>query len=153
MGSATRALCNPLKSLSSYLSYLLLSSKFFDTQVPSIFTEELALPRHARCVLSRLRYNGRRLLLSSYLSEIGRIENPSCSACDLLFQDTFHVQTFAPLALWRLSISLRPLVQALGSCPAFRALWASAMSPSRGRGRVTTNIFYIVHSKICARLI
>ena len=27
------------------------SSKFFDTQVPSISTEELVLPRHARCVL------------------------------------------------------------------------------------------------------
>ena len=32
------------------------SSKFFDTQVPSISTEELVLPRHARCVLSRLRW-------------------------------------------------------------------------------------------------
>ena len=30
------------------------SSKFFDTQVPSISTEELVLPRHARCVLSLL---------------------------------------------------------------------------------------------------
>ena len=30
------------------------SSKFFDTQVPSISTEELVLPRHARCVLSSL---------------------------------------------------------------------------------------------------
>ena len=39
------------------------SSKFFDTQVPSIFTEELVLPRHARCVLSRLRCNGHSLLL------------------------------------------------------------------------------------------
>ena len=34
------------------------SSKFFDTQVPSISTEELVLPCHARCVLSRLRCNG-----------------------------------------------------------------------------------------------
>ena len=34
------------------------SSKYFDTQVPSISTEELVLPRHARCVLSRLRCNG-----------------------------------------------------------------------------------------------
>ena len=34
------------------------SSKFFDTQVPSISTEELVLPRHARCVFSRLRCNG-----------------------------------------------------------------------------------------------
>ena len=44
------------------------SSKFFDTQVPSISTEELVLPRHASCVLSRLRCNGHSLLLSSYLS-------------------------------------------------------------------------------------
>ena len=53
------------------------SSKFFDTQVPSISTEELVSPRHARCVLSRLRCNGQSLLLGSYLSRIGRIENPS----------------------------------------------------------------------------
>ena len=57
------------------------SSKFFDTQVPSISTEELVLLRHARCALSRLRCNGYSLLLSSYLYRIGRIENPSCSAC------------------------------------------------------------------------
>ena len=38
------------------------SSKFFDTQVPSISTEELVLPRHARCVLSRLSCNGHSLL-------------------------------------------------------------------------------------------
>ena len=31
---------------------ILSSSKFFDTQVPSTSTEELVLPRHARCVLS-----------------------------------------------------------------------------------------------------
>ena len=57
-----------------------ISSKYFDTQVPSISTEELLLPRHARCVLSRLRGNGHSLLLGSCLSRIGRIENPSCSA-------------------------------------------------------------------------
>ena len=58
-----------------------ISSKLFDTQVPSISTEELVLPLHARCVLSRLHCNGQSLLLGSYLSRIGRIENPSCSAC------------------------------------------------------------------------
>ena len=57
------------------------SSKLFDTQVPSTSTEELVLPRHARCVLSRVQCNGHSLLLGSYLSRIGRIENPSCSAC------------------------------------------------------------------------
>ena len=33
------------------------SSKFFDTQVPAISTEELVLPRQGRCALSRLRCN------------------------------------------------------------------------------------------------
>ena len=67
------------------------SSKFFDTQFPSISTEELVLPRHARCVLSRLRCNGHSLLLGSYLSRIGRIENPSCSACGHSSQDISHL--------------------------------------------------------------
>ena len=62
------------------------SSKFFDRQVSSIFIEELVLPRHARCVLSHLRCNGRSRLLSSYLTRIGRIENLSCSACGHLSQ-------------------------------------------------------------------
>ena len=44
------------------------SSKFFDTQVPSISTEELVVPHHACCVLLRLRFNRHCLLLSSYLS-------------------------------------------------------------------------------------
>ena len=49
------------------------SSKFFDTQISSFSAKELVLPHHARCVLSRLRCNGHSLLLSSYLSRIGRI--------------------------------------------------------------------------------
>ena len=72
------------------------SSKFFDTQVPSISTEELALPRDARCVLSRLRCNGYSLLLGSYLSRIGRIENPFCSACGHPSQDTSHLILHCP---------------------------------------------------------
>ena len=48
------------------------SSKYFDTQVSSISAEELLLPRHARCVLSRLPCNGHSLLLGSYLTRIGR---------------------------------------------------------------------------------
>ena len=82
------------------------------------------LPRHARCVLSRLRCNGHSLLLSSYLSRIGRIENPCCSACGHSVPGHLSSHSalssyglFAPLTLWRLSVSLRPLVQTLGSCP------------------------------------
>ena len=73
-----------------------LSSKFFDTQVPSISTEELVLPRHVRCDFSCLRCNGHSLLLSSYLCRIGRIENPSCSACGHSSQDTSHLILHCP---------------------------------------------------------
>ena len=72
------------------------SSKFFDTQVPSISTEELVLPCHARCVLSRLRCNRHSLLLNSYLSRIGRIENSSCSACEHPSQDTSDLIVHCP---------------------------------------------------------
>ena len=72
------------------------SSKYFDTQVPSIYNEELVLPRHARCVLSHLRCIGHSLLLGSYLSRIGRIENPSCSTCGHLSQDTSHLILHCP---------------------------------------------------------
>ena len=54
------------------------------------------LPRHARCVLSRLRCNGHSLLLGSYLSRIGRIENPSCSACGHSSQDISHLILHCP---------------------------------------------------------
>ena len=72
------------------------SSKYFDTQVPSISTEELVLPRHARCVLSRLCCNGHSLLLGSYFSRIVRIENPSCSACGHPSQDISHLILHCP---------------------------------------------------------
>ena len=72
------------------------SSKFFDTQFPSISTEELVLPRHARCVLSRLRCNGHSLLLGSYLSRIGRTENSSCSASGHSSQDISHLILHCP---------------------------------------------------------
>ena len=74
----------------------IVSSKFFDMQVPSISTEELVLPRHACCVLSCLHCNGHSLLLGSYLSRIGRIENPSCSDCGHLSQDTSHLILHCP---------------------------------------------------------
>ena len=54
------------------------------------------LPRHARCVLSRLRCNGHSLLLGSYLLRIGRIENPSCSTCGHSSQDTSRLILHCP---------------------------------------------------------
>ena len=120
------------------------SSKFFDTQVPSISTEEPVLPGHARCVFSRLRCNRHSLLLGSYLSSIGRIENSSCSACGHSSQDTSDLILHCPAmdslrhSLFGDSLSLQPLVQALGSCSASGAPWSPSMPPFLGRGRVTT---------------
>ena len=74
------------------------SSKFVDSQVPSISIEKLVLPRHTRCVLSRLRCNRHTLLLSSYLFRIVRIAKPSCSACVHSSQDTSHLILCCPAA-------------------------------------------------------
>ena len=121
------------------------SSKLFDTQALSISTEELVLPRHTRFVLSRLCCDGHSIQMTSYLSRIGRIENPSCSACRHPSQDISHLiqhcpaTDSAPLAVWRLFVSLRPLVQALGSCPASGAPWSSAIPPSLGKGLGNNN--------------
>ena len=82
----------------------------------------LVLLRHARRVPSRLRCKEHSLLVSFYQFIIGKIENPYCSACRHSSQDTSPTLSsyglFAPLALWRLSDSLRPLVQTLKSFPA-----------------------------------
>ena len=109
-----------------------ISSKFFDTQIPSIFTEEPVLPRHARCVFSRLRCNRHSLLLSSYLSKIDRIENPSCSACGHSSQETSHLilhrpatDSLAILCLFTISGPGR------GKLPRSKAPWSSAMSPQQ----------------------
>ena len=116
------------------------SSKFFDTQVRSISTEKLVLPYHAHCVLSHLCCNGHSLLLRFYHFRIDRIARPSCSACRHLSSHSalYSYGLFVLLTLWQLSASLRPLVQALGSCLASGTPWSSTMPPSLGRGRVTT---------------
>ena len=74
------------------------------------------------------------------VSRIGRFENPSCSSCGHLSSHSAlsSYGLLALLALKRLSVSLRPLVQALGSCPASGVPWSSALFPSLGRDRVAT---------------
>ena len=47
-------------------------------------------------VSSRLRCNGHSLLLNSFLSRIGRIENPFCSACGHSSQGTSHLTLHYP---------------------------------------------------------
>ena len=116
-------------------------SKFFDTQVPSIATEQLVLPCYARWFSLVYAATG-----TAYcyvlISKIGRIENPSCSACGHSSQDTSHLILHCPATdslRHSLPVSLRPLVQTLGSCLVSGAPWSSAMSPSLGRGRVINN--------------
>ena len=87
---------------------------------------------------SRLRCQGHNLLLSSYLTRIGRIYDSSCSACGHLSQDVSHLilyyaaTDFLRCTLFGDSLSLQPLDLASGD------LWSSAMLPSLERGRVTT---------------
>ena len=140
-------------SLSSYLSYALfsdwrrtVSSKFFDTQVPLISTEELVLPRHARCVLSSLRCNEHSLLLSSYLSRIGRSMNPCCSACGHSSQDTSRFILHCPATNFWAARSLATRYLFTTSGPDFGELagfWCSmvfhhAPNPRKGSGKTTT---------------
>ena len=103
------------------------------------------LPRHARCVLSCLRCNGHSLLLGSYLSKIGRIENPSCSACGYSSQEPLISFCTVQLRPLRATHSLATLCLSttsgptLENCPASGAPWSPAMPPSLGRGWVTNN--------------
>ena len=143
--------CSPSSLISRIHSCLFsdwkrtVSLKFLDTQVPSISTEELVLPRHARCVLSRLRCNGHKF--SVKLLSLQDWKNRALFMQRLRTLTPEHLLShsalssyglFAHLALWQLSVSLRPLVQAMGSCPASSAPWCSAIFPPLGRGRVTT---------------
>ena len=121
------------------------SSKFFDTQVPSVSTEELVLPRYARCVLSRLRCNGHSLLLGSYLTRIGRIENPSCSACGHSSHSALSSYGLLCHSVFVDSlVSLRPL----GSCP---ASGAPCPVPRKGSGKQQDlgNYYFLNVSALC----
>ena len=114
------------------------SPKFFGTQVPTISIKELVLSRHACCVLSHLCCNRHSLLLSSYFSRIGRIENPSCRTLvtgHLSFHSALSsYRFFVLLTLWRLSVSLQSLVQTLESCLVSGAPWSSAPCPHPSEG-------------------
>ena len=115
------------------------SSKFFDTKIPSISTEELVPSRHAPCILSRLRCNEHGLLLSSLLSRIGRSENPSCSACGHPSSHSalFSYELLAQLTLWRLYLSTTSGPDP-GELLGFGGSMVFLHAPSLGRGRATT---------------
>ena len=101
------------------------------------------LPRHARCVLSRLRWYGHSLVLGSYLFRIGRIENPSCSAFGHWSQDTSHLILHCPAtdSLRRLLLATTSgLSMTSGPDPGeLHGFWGSmvyrhALNPSEGVG-------------------
>ena len=102
------------------------------------------LLHHACCVLSCLRCNGHSLLLSSYLPRIGRIENPFCTACVHLFQNTsyliLHCQLWTicvvrSLAIFCLSTTSGP---GPGVFPGFWGLMVFRHQSIPRRGRITT---------------
>ena len=95
------------------------------------------LPRHARCVLSRLRCNGHSLLLSSYLCRIDRIENSLWSTCGHLSSHSAlsSYGLFVPLDFWQLCLSTTSGPDP-GELPGF---WGSMVSrpvpiPRKGSG-------------------
>ena len=99
-----------------------------------------------RNLCARFCCNGHSLLLSFCLCRICRIEDLSWSAyghpsrTPLISFYIVQLRTLALLTYWRLPVSLRPLVQALGSCPASGTPWFSAKRPSLGRDRVAITI-------------
>jgi len=102
------------------LTTLLGDEIFFKTpfcQIPSVSSEELALPRLVRCELSQLRCHGQSLLLSSYLCRIKR-KNSSCSACGHPLQDLIQLLLDCPA-----SELLRRAI--FGTTSFIFALWSS----------------------------
>ena len=120
------------------------SSKFCDTQAPSISTEEVVVLLHARCVFSRLCYNRHSLLLAPISLELAESKIFLAALADTRPRNLSSHSAlssyglFASLALWQFSVSVRPLVHALKSCSASGASWSSTIHPFFGRGRVTT---------------
>ena len=117
------------------------SSKFFDTQDLSVSTEELVLPRHARCVHSRFRSDGHSLLLNFCLFRIGRSENPLCGACSHQTQDTSYYPATDSLRrpLFGVSFSMYELWSKLWKVCRFHGLNRLSHAPqSIERSRVAT---------------
>ena len=120
----------------------IVSSKFFDTQVPSISTEELVLLRHACCVLSHLRcighkYSVKLLSLSNWQNRKSFLQHPRAPVPGHLSSHSAlsSYGLFESLALWQFSVSVRPLVRALESYPASGASnLPPSTHPSKGVG-------------------
>ena len=75
------------------------------------------LPRHTRCVLSRLRHNEYSFLLSFHFFMIGIIKNLSGSACEHSSQDTFPLLLHCPATTLCAAHSLATLCLSTTSGP------------------------------------
>ena len=139
------------KSLSSYISYLLFSRtegvlshrNSLTHRFPRFSPRNCALSPRSQCSLSstlqRTQHSIKLLSFQywknreSFLQRLRTLVPGHLSSHSALCS----YGLFALLTLWQLSVSLRPLVQTLGSCLASGAPWSSAMLPSFGRGQVT----------------
>ena len=120
------------------------SSKIFDAQVPSNFHRGTCAPssRSLCSILSSLQRTQHSFKLfcvddwqnrKSFLQRLWTLVPEHLSSHSATVQlRTLRRSRFGD------SLSLRPLVQALGSCPASGAPVSFAIPPSFGRGRVTT---------------
>ena len=140
-------LISPIHSSLSSDSRRTVSSKLFDTQTPLVSTEELVLPRHARCVLPLLRYSGHTLLLNSYLSRIERI-HPSRDTSSSLLISFYPIQLrtlWAAHSLETLCLS-RTSGPCLGKFPGFWGSMVSHHAPTlrKGTGDNNNNTAYEV---------
>ena len=120
------------------------SFRFFNIQVTSISSEELCSLSRSLCALSSLlrwtQSTVELLSLQDWQNRESLMQRLPKSVPGHLSSHSAlsSFRLFAPLALWRLSVFLRPLFQALESCPASGAPWSSAISPSLGRGWIAT---------------
>ena len=113
---------------------------FLRHRSPRFPPRNLVLLRHARCVLPRLRCNGHSLLLRSYLSRIGKVENSYCSACGHSSQDTSDLILHSPVMdTLRRSLFGDSLSRDPGELPSFWGSMVFRNASIRRQGRVVNN--------------
>ena len=114
-------------------------SILFDTQISWAFNEELVLPRHACCTISRLRCSRQSLLLNSCLFRSGRIENSWRCAWVCPTQDTSHLILSCPAADFfaQLSFLATPFLDTVSGSDfkILRILKLRALPPSPNAGK------------------
>ena len=153
MKCATHALCNSC-SLSSFTSHIqsslfcnwkhTVSCKLFHTQVFSVSTEKLVLP--CPFVVCSLAFAVTDTALCQTLLSLEPTASRILHAAPAVMRPGTPLtspSTAQPLTLaacFLATLSLEPVVLALGSFPHFGAPWSSTMPPFLGRDRETTTM-------------